>query len=131
MIDNSKPINVWVNPIPSSASFEIWVFERQCGNNIFTIHFENGELIRVAVRENSMWVGEGSKPFMKIPFFMATHLFPELIAALQKHPNNFTPVPEATLMGELKATSSHLTDLRMVADRLFKLLENEKVNTKD
>lgn len=126
MIDNNKPINVWVNPTPASASFEIWVYERQNGSYVSTIHFEGGELIRVAVPENSMWVGEGAKPFMRVPFFMATHLFPELIAALQKHPNNFTPVPEATLMGELKATSSHLTDLQMVTDRLFKLLENEK-----
>lgn len=125
MIDNSKPINVWVNPTPSSASFEIWVFEKQCGNNISTIHFENGELIRIAVPENSVWVGEGAKPFMKIPFFMATHLFPELIAALQKHPNNFTPVPEATMKGELIATKVHLEDMQKITDKLFTLLKTK------
>lgn len=129
MIDNDKAFNVWVNPTPATASYEIWVYEKQFGSNISTIHFENGELIRVAVPENSMWAGEGAKPFMRIPFIMARHLFPELIAALQKQPNNFTPVPEATLIGELKATASHLADMQKITDKLFTLLENEKGTT--
>lgn len=123
MINSNKPINVWVNPNPERAEYEIWVFESSTGTNTKSLHFENGVIVKVPVSESSILIGEGALPFMRVPFIMAQFLFPELITALQKHPNNFTPVPEATLKGELTATKEHLADMQKITDKLFKLLE--------
>ena len=119
MINRNKPINVWVNPNPETAVYEIWVFET-IGAQVNAIRSDG---VRTVIPENATLKKTGAHPFMVIPFLMANYLFPELISALQTNTINFTPVPEATLKGELTATKVHLADMQKITDKLFTLLE--------